>query len=347
MTMNSIPLADAARYAASFGLAFLLTLYLTPLTIRVARTFQIQDVPDGRLKKHEAPTPYLGGLAVAAAFIIAFSTVSRPQHLDQRALGLLFGGSMMLLLGLYDDLTALSPHVKFLGQLLAASVLYKTGVKTEVAQLGVVGNFVLTMLWITGVTNAFNIIDVMDGLATGAALIASVFLFLIAALGGDDVVVPFMVVTLAGALTGFLRFNRTPARIFLGDTGSLFIGFLVAALSMLVSYSHTNPIAATVPLVLLAIPLFDTAFVAWHRARQGIPFFRGSPDHFALRLAHAGRGVRGTIRIVYRVAFVLGLVSLVLVFATHDALVGSLLALVVIGGAIAAVRLSRLRAPPR
>jgi len=345
--MNTIPLSDAFGYLASFGLALLLALYLTPLTIRVARTFQIQDVPDGRLKKHESPTPYLGGLAVATAFIIAFSTISRTDHLDHRALGLLFGGSMMLLLGLYDDLAALTPHVKFLGQLLAASVLYKSGVKTEVAQLGVIGNFVLTMVWITGVTNAFNIIDVMDGLATGTALIASLFLFLIAALGGDDVVIPFMVVTLAGALLGFLRFNREPALIYLGDTGSLFIGFLLAALSMLVSYSHTNPIAATTPAVLLAIPLFDTAFVAWHRARRGIPFFRGSSDHFALRLAHAGLGVTGTVRLVYRTGIALGLGSIVLVFATRPVLVGSVLVLFVVGVAFAAVRLSRLPAPPR
>jgi UDP-GlcNAc:undecaprenyl-phosphate GlcNAc-1-phosphate transferase len=251
---------------------------------------------------------------------------------------------MMLMLGLYDDLVNLRPSVKFLGQVLAVVALQKAGVQIQLARLNDWQNLALTFLWVTGITNAFNIIDIMDGLATGTAAIAALFLFLIAALVGGDTAIPFMAIVLAGALAGFLGFNVTPARIFLGDTGSLFIGFLLGALSMLVSYSGKSPWAVVTPVVLLAVPIFDTVFVAVHRARQGIPFFRGSPDHFALRVAHSGTGVRRTVLHTWRVAGGLGLISLLIVFGPPR-LVPWVLGACGIGALVAFVLLSRLPAP--
>jgi UDP-GlcNAc:undecaprenyl-phosphate GlcNAc-1-phosphate transferase len=341
-----IPLqtSDLIWYGLSFLTAAALVLYVTPLTIRVANTFKIHDTPDGRLKKHEAPTPYLGGLAVAAAFVITFSLLSTSESIDYRALGIITGGFMMLLLGLYDDLINLSPSVKFLGQLLATVALYKSGVRIEIAALDNWTNMALTLLWVTGITNAFNLIDVMDGLTAGVACLASLFLFVISATLGNDEVVPFMAIVMAGSLAGFLRFNIAPARIFLGDTGSLFIGFMLGALTMLVSYSAHNQLAVVTPVVLLAVPIFDTVFVAVQRFRKGIPFFRGSPDHFALRVAHSGLGVQDTVAATYRVCIALGMVALLLVFGPASwapwALGGVALAAVV-----ALVMLGRLPAP--
>jgi UDP-GlcNAc:undecaprenyl-phosphate GlcNAc-1-phosphate transferase len=344
--MTPFDLPNLVWYALTFALAAAITAYVTPLTISVAHAFKITDTPDGRLKKHRNPTPYLGGLAVAAGFIVAFGLLSTNESMDERALGILVGGCMMLLLGLYDDLVNLRPWVKFLGQLLAVFALQKAGVRIQLAKLDEWGNLALTFLWVTGITNAFNIIDVMDGLATGTAAIAALFLFLIAALVGGDTSIPFMAIALAGALAGFLRFNVTPARIFLGDTGSLFIGFLLGALSMLVSYSGHNSWAVVTPVVLLAVPIFDTCFVAVHRARKGIPFFRGSPDHFALRLAHAGLGVQRTVLAVWRTAVLLGLVSLLLVFGPARVVPWALGACGLCG-LLAFVLLSRLPAPDR
>jgi len=332
--MTSELLSDPVWYALAFLTSFGLVLYITPLTIRVARTLQIHDTPDGRLKKHTQPTPYLGGLAVAAAFVIAFGLLLEPsdstgtsvrgatsntsgQDMDM-AMGILCGGFMVLLLGLYDDLANLKPGVKFLGQMLAAIVLWKAGVRVEISDLSPTMRMLLTIFWVTGIANAFNIIDVMDGLAAGTALVAAVFLFVISALVGGHQVVPFMAITLAGSLMGYLRFNYHPARIFLGDTGSLFIGFMLGALSMVVSYSTQNRLAIFTPIVLLAIPIFDTVFVAIHRSRKGIPFFRGSPDHFALRLRHAGLDVPAVVRRTYCAAVVLGVISLALVFGNRD-----------------------------
>jgi len=342
--MTPLQPTEVIWYAVAFLLAAGIVAFVTPLTIHVATAFRIHDAPDGRLKKHERATPYLGGLAVATGFVVAFSLLSTSDSIGQRALGILAGGFMMLLLGLYDDLIDLLPLVKFLGQMLAAAALYKAGVRTNIAVLGEWGNLVLTMLWITGITNAFNIIDVMDGLASGVACIAALFLFVIASAVGDAPDVPFMAIVLAGSLVGFLRFNFTPARIFLGDTGSLFIGFMMGALSMLVSYSHHNQMAALTPLVLLAVPIFDTGFVALHRARQGIPFFRGSPDHFALRLANSGLSVRRTVLSVYRISIVLGLLALLMVFGPAR-LVPWVLAVAAGGGLAAVALLSRLPPP--
>ena len=344
--MTPLQPTEVIWYAVAFLLAAGIVAFVTPLTIHVATAFHIHDTPDGRLKKHERATPYLGGLAVATGFVVAFSLLSTSESIGQRALGILAGGFMMLLLGLYDDLIDLVPLVKFLGQMLAAAALYKAGVRTDIAVLGEWGNLVLTVLWVTGITNAFNIIDVMDGLASGVACIAALFLFVIASAVGDAPDVPFMAIVLAGSLVGFLRFNFTPARIFLGDTGSLFIGFMMGALSMLVSYSHHNQMAALTPLVLLAVPIFDTGFVALHRARQGIPFFRGSPDHFALRLTNNGRSVRQTVLGVYRTSVLLGLLALLIVFGPAR-LVPWTLGAVAAAGMLAVLLLSRLPPPGR
>ncbi len=346
--MTTLTATDTVWYGLGFLTAWALVVYVTPLTINVALNFKIQDTPDGRLKKHTKATPYLGGLAVAVGFIISFSLLAKESTADYRAMGILASGSMMLLLGLYDDLTNLRPSVKFLGQLLAAIILYKAGVRVEIAALDGWANLGVTILWVTGITNAFNIIDVADGLAAGTALVAAVFLFLISVFtlgtGDGSATVPFMAIVLAGALAGFLRFNFTPARIFLGDTGSLFIGFMLGALSMLVSYSTFNPLAIATPLVLLAVPIFETAFVAYHRARKGIPFFRGSPDHFALRLRNAGVGVRRVALRTYVVGAGLGLCSLLMVFGP-ESLVPVVLSVVGVAGLYAGIRLSRLPPP--
>ena len=340
---------DVVWYALAFVTALGLALFVTPLTIRVATTFKIHDTPDGRLKKHTAPTPYLGGLAVAGSFVVAYGVLTTPETTDYQAMGMLVGGFMVLLLGLYDDLTNLSPAVKFMGQLLAAVVIYKGGVQVDIATLPAWANMLLTLLWVTGIANAFNIIDIMDGLAAGTATIAAFFLFGIALVIEDRQVVPLMAITMAGALVGYLRFNFNPARIFLGDTGSLFVGFTIGCLSMVVSYtghgeSGSTPLALAAPVVLLSVPIFDTAFVAWHRARKGIPFFRGSPDHFALRLKNRGLSVRQIVLGTYGVSLLLGVATLLIVFGTPTVAAVSL-GSVGLGWLVAAVVLSRMPPP--
>ncbi|GJM21765.1 MAG: undecaprenyl-phosphate alpha-N-acetylglucosaminyl 1-phosphate transferase [Planctomycetota bacterium] len=343
--MSSHWVTNALWYALAFSTALGLALYVTPLTIRLARKFGIVDAPDGNLKQHARPTPYLGGLAVASAFVITFGLLSSAgDGTYDQGMGILASGFMVLLLGLYDDLVDLGPGVKFMGQALAAVVLYKAGVQTAIADLPEWANLALTVLWVTGVANAFNLIDILDGLATGTALVATLFLFVIAVRVEDAQLVPFMAITMAGALAGFLRFNWRPARIFLGDTGSLFVGFMLGALSMLVSYSEVNRGAIVAPLVLFAVPLFETVFVVSARTRRGLAPFRGSPHHFPLRLIQLGLPTVVVVRCILAAAVALGLLTLALVFGPEQAPLW-VLSGVGLSGLLAAWMFARLPAP--
>jgi len=328
--MTALQPTEVIWYAVAFLLAAGIVAFVTPLTIHVATVFRIHDAPDGRLKKHERPTPYLGGLAVATGFVIAFSLLSTSESIGQRALGILAGGFMMMLLGLYDDLIDLMPLVKFLGQMLAAAALYKAGVRVELAMLGQWGNLVLTVLWITGITNAFNIIDVMDGLAAGVAAAAALVLFLVAVVNGRATYA-VLLAALAGALCGFLRSNFEPAKIYMGDAGSLFVGLMLGALAMNNSYTSKNLVASLAPVVILGVPVFDMLFVMYIRYRRGLPVMRGSPDHFALRLRRWRLTTRQTVLLSWGATLLLGFVGIGMMAGTAAFATALLGGLVVLG----------------
>jgi UDP-GlcNAc:undecaprenyl-phosphate GlcNAc-1-phosphate transferase len=299
-------------YILCFVLSFLLALYLTPLMRVAALRFGIVDKPDGRLKQQEEPIPYLGGLAIYLAFLV---TLALTFHFDQKVLGLLLGGTLVLLLGLIDDFGFLSPVVKLVGQLLAAFVLVKSGIRIELVFLPEWIELPLSLLWIVGITNALNIIDIMDGLAAGVACISSLVLFYVTVLN-DRPVIAIMSMALAGALAAFVRFNFQPARIYLGDMGSLFIGCMLASLSMIGSYTANNPIGFLAPVIILGVPIFDTVFVSYVRWRRGIRIFFGSPDHFALRLRKWRLSTRQTVLCSYGVTAVLGIAAVAMIHAT-------------------------------
>src|SRR5262245_26915279 len=204
---------------------------------------------------------------------------------------MLLAGTILVLLGLIDDFGVLGVAPKFLGQGFATLVLIKSDIAIHIAELPDWADLLLTVLWLVGMTNAFNIIDIMDGLASGTALIAAAFLLVVAFLNGLAPIV-LMTATLMGSLLGFLRYNAHPARVFMGDTGSLFIGMMLGALAMIGKYDRQNPIGYFSPLLILAVPIFDTAYVMTLRVLKGKSPFQGSPDHFALRLRRLGLPVR-------------------------------------------------------
>jgi UDP-GlcNAc:undecaprenyl-phosphate/decaprenyl-phosphate GlcNAc-1-phosphate transferase len=325
-----IPLPLAAL--CCFATALALSLWGTPLAGRAAMRFGIVDLPDGLLKRHRGPIPYLGGLAVFGAFLLTMALVF---DFERRVLGLLLAGTLLVLLGLMDDFGALGVRAKFLGQGLATLVLMKSGIAIQIGALPGWANTVLTVVWLVGMTNALNLIDIMDGLASGTALVASVFLLVVAVLNGQAPIV-LMTATLTGSLAGFLFFNRHPARIFLGDTGSLFVGMMLGALAMIGKYDAVNPIGYLTPLLILAVPLFDTLYVMTLRVMHGRNPFKGSSDHFPLRLARCGLGVRPVVRIVWALGAALGGLGLVNLYLTGtlSILLVSLVALLLsLGGA--------------
>lgn len=323
---------------AAFLLALLLALFGTPRAAEAARHFGIVDRPDGRLKQHREPVPYLGGLAVYAAFLVALSLTFQ---FDQRVLGLLFAGSLAVTLGLIDDLGALRPVTKLAGQVIGCLVLVKSGVSIQIAILPDWTNLLLTFLWVLAIVNAVNFLDIMDGLAAGVCAIAAFFLLVVAHLNGEPVV-ERLAAALAGALVGFLPCNFHPARIYLGDAGSLFLGVTLAGLAMVGRYAEHNRIAYFSPLLIMGVPIFEIAFVSVMRWVRGRRPWVGSPDHTALRLRALGLGAVPTVLVLYLASIVLGYLALWNLFLSIP---HSLVLLVAVGvaGLMAAGLLARIR----
>ena len=296
------------RYGTAFLLSFLVAVYATPLMRKAALQLGIVDRPDGKLKKHEDSIPYLGGIAVYVAFLL---TVGLLTDFDKETLGLLLSGSIALMVGLIDDFGVLTPWQKLIGQAVAAMVLVRSGTFIKLVFLPTWLAMPLTVLWILAVTNAFNIIDIMDGLASGVAAIAALSIAAANFMAQRDSQA-FLALVLAGSALGFLKHNFHPARIFLGDAGSMFVGFMLAALSMNAGYTRVNLLAVISPALILGIPLFDLMLVMWIRWRNRIPVMKGSPDHFALRLRRCSLSVRETAITTYIVCALLGGVALLM-----------------------------------
>ena len=319
-------------YILTFVLALLLSLYGVPLARRAALHFSIVDRPDGRLKRQAEPVPYLGGLAVYLAFLISLALTFEFR---QDVLGLVLGGTLMVMLGLIDDFGILSPMSKLIGQLIAVFVLIRSGIRIEIAAFPDWLDVLLTVVWMIGVINALNIIDIMDGLAGGVGVIACAWLFVVAVLN-HDTTVAILLVALAGSLVGFLRYNFYSATIYMGDAGSLFLGFMLGALAMIGKYTVVNPVAILSPVLILGVPVFDTLFVMYVRWMRGIPIFLGSPDHFALRLRQWPLSVSQVVWVSYGVSFVLGGIALLAMFASTETavlLVGATMLLAVLAAA--------------
>ncbi len=279
-----------ALIPAAFVLALLLGLYFTPLARQAALRFGIVDKPDGRLKQQDAPVPYLGGLAVFLAYLVGLGMVLAFNGL---LLGLLLTGTLTLLVGLVDDFGVLTPAAKLAGQAIAVFVLLRSGAVIELVEVPYALRWPLAALWLFGVCNAFNLLDIMDGLAAGVGAVAGLAFGVMAMTTGEypEAAASF---ALAGALGGFLVFNVHPARIYLGDAGSLAVGLTLGALAIAIRWTERSPAGFLAPLVILAVPLADTAYVSVLRARAGRPFWHGSLDHFPLRLCRVLGGRVGT-----------------------------------------------------
>lgn len=295
----------------TFLLALLLAVTGTPIAKRVAHHYNLLDFPDGRLKKQREPVPYMGGVIVYFAFI---SPISLVFDFNQQLLGILFSSSILVMVGLFDDLKALSPSTKFFFQVIATYILLKSGIFLHLLFLPPWLATVLSFFWILSMINAFNIIDIMDGLASSIGAISTLAIFVIA-LGTGDFMIAILSLSLAAALIGFLKFNWEPAQIYLGDTGSMLIGLNVGALTIMADYSRFNSWAFVAGLLIPAVPLFDLGYVFLLRLLSGKSPFLGSPDHFALRLRR-GRGWTSR-RTVAVIALLQGVLAVIAVLVIH------------------------------
>ena len=253
-----------------------------------AHTLNLLDRPKG-LKDHSKPTPYGGGIAIFIASLIALFYGG-----DWRILLL---GSGLFVMGLFDDIRPYSRYLKLILQSLIAITTILIGIRMEVVFFPEWLNILLSVIWIVGITNAFNIIDVMDGIAGGVGFFAiSTFIF-ISILGTGSY--PYLAISVAGGILGFMPYNLPKARLFMGDAGSLFIGYTIAAIALKTSYTTANPIALFVPLLILFYPIFDTVYVVSLRLSRRRNPLAGSPDHFVLKLKATGFPVHSIIAIIY------------------------------------------------
>lgn len=296
-----------STYLLIFLAALLLAIGVTPLAQRAAHRLGMVDKPSAR-KQHTVPTPLLGGAAIYLAVIVALVVLGDRFYVNQ-VIGIFLGATLMSFLGLWDDRRSLGPWIKLAGQFAAAGVLVLTDVRITFLPWEPV-NIAATLLWVVFITNAMNLLDNMDGLSGGVAAIAALFFLLFAAMS-EQYLVGALAAALVGACVGFLFYNLNPARIFMGDTGSLFLGFSLAAVGIKLRFPDNSPFVTwMVPLVVLAVPIFDTCLVIVSRLRRGLnPLTTPGKDHTSHRLARLTGSSREAVLICYLLAFMAGVIA--------------------------------------
>lgn len=259
----------------------------------------------------------IGGIAIYAAFLIAISAAIFLKELGGlRVLGLIVSSGIIMVLGLIDDANELRPSLKVIGELLGIGVLVAFGFTTRIASLPIWANVLITVFWVLFVTNAFNLLDIMDGLASGLIIIISLTFLSIAVINRDSFSM-FILIALIGAHLGFLKYNYPPAKVYMGDAGSLFSGFLLAAVAININYTPIErPVALFAPILALSLPIYDTIFLTIMRIRKKIPIFSKSNDHIALRLLTVGCSVRKSLWAMYFFGIFLAISALIITFSS-------------------------------
>lgn len=303
---------------------------------------------------HTSAIPRLGGVAIYASVVVALSTLPLVSNQFTQSLAahsrelliVLVPASLVLLLGIYDDLRGTNATVKFVGLGLIATLFYAMGGRIDTLSIPFMGTlhfpsviaYLITVFWLVGISNAVNLIDGMDGLATGVALFSSIVILLLALGGGNPLLIAITLV-LSGALIGFLRYNFNPASIFLGDSGALFVGFLLAALSVTTAQKSTTAVAVITPILAFGLPVVDTGVTMARRLVSGRPIFQGDGEHIHHMLLARGWSQRRVVLILYAVCAVFGLLATL--FAKTSSPVTGLVTLVISVTVIIAV--GRLR----
>ncbi len=291
-----------------FVSALVFALAGTPLARRLAPRLGIIDHPSAR-KLHVRPVPLMGGVAIYVGVVLALLFVGNPFRSSELA-GILIGASILALTGLWDDRVSLKASFKLLVQVLAASVLIISGVYVRLP-VPWMFNLAITLVWVVGITNAINLLDNMDGLSGGICAIAAAFFTVLAAINGQ-VLVGALSAAVMGACLGFLVYNFSPASIFMGDAGSLFLGFVLASLGIKLKFPQAPSSLETwmVPVLVLGVPVFDTTLVTLSRLRRGVnPFTTAGKDHTSHRLTRYGFSHREAVMALYLAACACGLAA--------------------------------------
>lgn len=321
------------EYLITFVLAFIIAFSATPIARKLAVKVGAVDVPRDDRRMHKKPIALMGGAAIIAGFVISVlfdsMTSSKVFSPGRELLGLMTGVAIISVMGILDDIRTFNSKIKLLFQIMAALAVVLISdtrimtitnpfVSLGISDLSPVISYPLTILWIVGITNAINLIDGLDGLAAGVASISSLSLFFVSILRPDGLNPALTVYTavitaaLAGSTLGFLPFNFNPAKIFMGETGSAFLGFTLGVISIQGTLKSYAAISITIPLLVLGLPLFDTIFAILRRIRQGKSIMQADRGHLHHRLIDMGLSQRQSVVIMYTASAALGLCAIVL-----------------------------------
>lgn len=324
-----------------FVLTFAISFFMIPLLIRLAKRFDIIDYPNHR-KIHTTPTPLLGGVAIAGAFTIALAThvslvvflkdfitsntlfSSRLQFyannttcITNQVFAVLIGGLIIAIVGIIDDIRGLSIWIRLLTETAVAFIMAWMGFKLDIF-LPEITTWIITIFWVIGITNAFNLLDGADGLASGVGIISALILAGIMFFGNQPLI-GLLLLTLAAAIGGFLRYNLPPARVFMGSAGSMFIGYILSITTILATFTINNACTNYVialPIVILSIPLYDTLSVIFLRSIKKVSVTKGDLNHLVHRLMRAGFSQKKAVFLIYLMSFAIGISGILLIWTT-------------------------------
>ncbi len=298
----------------TFVLAAAISYLMTPIAIIVAPKIGALDIPKDARRMHTKAMPRFGGMAIfmgSALSMIIF------LEFDPRIPIIVLGGTLIYILGIVDDLKGLPAKFKFAAQFLVAILMYAMDIRITFlsnffgegkSELGTVLCFVITVLWIVGITNTVNLIDGLDGLAAGTSAIASLCIAYVAYIHGNYLVCGAML-ALAGGALGFLPYNFYPSQIFMGDGGSLYLGFMISTLSILGTVKSATLVAVIIPVLVLGVPIFDTAFAIFRRMVNKRPIMEADKGHLHHRLMSLGYGQRRATLMLYGISAIMGIAA--------------------------------------
>lgn len=321
--------------AIAFILAFIVSFMATPYTIKIANKIGAVDIPKDKRRMHTKKMPKFGGPAVILGFIVSMIyliiIMSIEGSLDlfteieygKKLLGVLLGIGVIAVTGILDDIKTLKPWQQLIGQVIAATIVVAFGIRIEHLNipflyrvgLSEVFSIILTILWIVGITNAINLIDGLDGLSSGISLISCVSLLVIFLMNDSPMIATIIVTAMSGALVGFLPYNFAPAKTFIGDTGSNFLGFMLSVVSILgVAKTYTMAVIV-LPVIVLGLPIFDVMFAIIRRIAKGKSIkavFKPDKGHLHHKLVEKGFSQRQAVLILYGLSASLGMFAIIL-----------------------------------
>ncbi|WMM24249.1 MraY family glycosyltransferase [Tissierella sp. MB52-C2] len=305
-------------FIAPFFLALLISFISTPLVRKLAFKIGAVDIPKDDRRIHKEPMPLIGGLAIFFS-VIAVTLIFLP--LNREIVSILIGGTIIVIGGIIDDLRELNPKAKFVFQIIAGLIIIYGGVKVDFVTNPFTKDSSLiylhwlsipiTLFWIVGITNTLNFIDGLDGLSAGVAMISSITLMIVASKFGYTSII-ILSASIAGACLGFLPFNFNPAKIFMGDTGALFLGFMLAAITIEGVMKSVATIAIVAPILILSVPIFDTTFAIFRRLLNGQSIASADKGHLHHRLLNKGYSQKKSVLILYAMSAGFGLFAVVI-----------------------------------